>query len=106
MLTISGVAARMALAGRPRVSVAGVSDDRHDRDRGHAVKYLCPFRAPDGSTREVVVTLSADEQGDCVRNFPDAPTNPLSLHYAWRRASMEAPFPEFEPLFDQAGLVH
>jgi hypothetical protein len=70
------------------------------------IKYACPFRSATGELHEVVVTLSADELGDCARNFPDAPTNPLSLAYAWRRATMEAPFPKFEPLFDQACLVH
>jgi hypothetical protein len=70
------------------------------------MKYACCFRAPDGSTREIVVTLSADERADCARNFPTAAVNPLSLSYAWRKATQEAPFPEFEPLFGQALLVH
>jgi hypothetical protein len=75
------------------------------------VKYLCPFRAPDGSTREIIVELSQDEIADCMRNFrggegPGVPNGPVPLAYAWRRASMEAPFPEFEPLFGRACLVH
>ena len=70
------------------------------------MRYCCPFKAASGKVRTIVVELSQDEIADCARNFPTAAVNPLSLSYAWRRATQEAPFPEFEPLFGQARLVH
>ena len=72
------------------------------------MKYACSFRAPDGELHEVVVTLSADELADCLRNFrggdgPGAPNGPVPRAYAWRRASQVVP--EFALLFPEIRLV-
>ena len=74
-----------------------------------SVRYSCPFRAPDGEVREIVVELSQDEIADCQRQVlggdgPGAPGGPIERMYAWHRAVKEVPV-EFAPVYEQAQRI-
>jgi hypothetical protein len=77
-----------------------------------AIRYLCPFRSPDGETHEVIVTLSHREMVDVLRHRAHGcgagePGGPLERHYAWHRAEKKVP-DNFVPLYlqDQRLVLH
>jgi hypothetical protein len=76
------------------------------------IRYLCPFRSPDGEVHEVIVALSRREIADVMRHRKHGcgagePGGPLERHYAWLRAEKKVP-EQFVPLYlqDQRIVLH